>query len=115
MRYLPNVSKVMMDALFANLLLYGKEQGFQWFNLGAAPLAGLSTNRLAARWQRIGSFIYRRGRDLYHFDGLKAFKDKFDPVWSPHYLICPGGFETAKVLFDVTTLINGNPLEFLRK
>ncbi len=115
MRYLPNVSKVMMDALFANLLLYGKEQGFQWFNLGAAPLAGLSTNRLAARWQRIGSFIYRRGRDLYHFDGLKTFKDKFDPVWSPHYLICPGGFETAKVLFDVTTLINGNPLEFLRK
>lgn len=115
MRYLPNVSKVMMDALFAHLLLYGKEQGYQWFNLGAAPLAGLSANRLAARWQRIGSFIYRRGRDLYHFDGLKTFKDKFDPVWSPHYLICPGGFETAKVFFDVTTLINGNPLEFLRK
>ena len=115
MRYLPNVSKVMMDALFANLLLYGKEQGFQWFNLGAAPLAGLSTNRLAARWQRIGSFIYRRGRDLYHFDGLKSFKDKFDPTWSPHYLICPGGLDTAKVLIDVTTLINGNPLEFLRK
>ncbi|MHC5307144.1 bifunctional lysylphosphatidylglycerol flippase/synthetase MprF [Bartonella sp. LJL80] len=115
MRYLPNVSKIMMDALFAHLMLYGKEQGFQWFNLGAAPLAGLSANRLAARWHRIGSFIYRRGRDLYHFDGLKTFKDKFDPVWTPHYLICPGGLDTAKVLIDVTTLINGNPLEFLRK
>lgn len=115
MRYMPNISKVMMDTLFARLLTYGKDEGFQWFNLGAAPLAGLSTNRLAARWQRIGSFIYHRGRDLYHFDGLKSFKDKFDPIWSPHYLICPRGLDTAKVLFDVTTLINGNPLEFLRK
>ncbi|UXN02926.1 bifunctional lysylphosphatidylglycerol flippase/synthetase MprF [Bartonella sp. HY406] len=115
MRYYANISNILMEALFANLLLYGKESGFKWFNLGAAPLSGLSTNRLASRWQRIGSFIYNRGRDLYHFDGLKAFKDKFDPVWTPYYLICPGGLDTAKVLFDVTTLINGNPLEFIRK
>lgn len=115
MRYLPNISKVMMEALFARILIYGKNQGYQWFNLGAAPLAGLSTNRLASRWHRIGSFIYRRGGGLYHFNGLKSFKEKFDPVWSPYYLICPGGLDTAKVLIDVTTLINGSPLEFFRK
>ena len=115
MRYMPNVHKLLMDALFAKLLMYSKEQGYKWFNLGAAPLAGLSGSRLASRWNRFGSFIYRRGADLYHFDGLKAFKEKFDPVWTPHYMVCPGGFETPRALIDVTTLINGSPLEFIRK
>jgi phosphatidylglycerol lysyltransferase len=104
-----------MDALFAKLLMYSKEQGYKWFNLGAAPLSGLSGSRLASRWNRFGSFIYRRGADLYHFDGLKAFKEKFDPVWTPHYMVCPGGFETPRALLDVTRLINGSPLEFIRK
>ncbi|RCS24259.1 bifunctional lysylphosphatidylglycerol flippase/synthetase MprF [Phyllobacterium salinisoli] len=115
MRYMPNVSKIMMDALFAKLLMYSKAEGYRWFNLGAAPLSGLSGSPLASRWNRFGSFLYKRGADFYHFDGLKAFKEKFDPVWSPHYLICPGGLDTPRTLVDVTTLINGSPLEFIRK
>lgn len=115
MRYMPNVHKLLMDALFAKLLMYSKKQGYKWFNLGAAPLSGLSGSRLASRWNRFGSFIYKRGADLYHFDGLKAFKEKFDPVWAPHYMVCPGGFETPRALLDVTRLINGSPLEFIRK
>ncbi len=115
MRYMPNVHKLLMDALFAKLLMASKAEGYQWFNLGAAPLSGLSGSRLASRWNRLGAFIYKSGADLYHFDGLKAFKEKFDPVWTPHYMICPGGLETPRVLLDATTLINGNPLEFIRK
>ncbi|PQZ26217.1 lysylphosphatidylglycerol synthetase [Ochrobactrum vermis] len=115
MRYMPNVHKLMMDALFAKLLMASKEEGYKWFNLGAAPLSGLSGSRLASRWNRFGSFIYKRGADLYHFDGLKAFKEKFDPVWTPHYMVCPGGLETPRALLDATTLINGSPLEFIRK
>lgn len=115
MRYMPNVHKLLMDALFAKLLTFSKQEGYKWFNLGAAPLSGLSGSRLASRWNRFGSFIYRRGADLYHFDGLKAFKEKFDPVWTPHYMVCPGGLETPRALLDATTLINGSPLEFIRK
>lgn len=115
MRYLPNISKLMMDALFAKLLMACKAEGYNWFNLGAAPLSGLSGSRLASRWNRFGSFLYKRGADLYHFDGLKAFKEKFDPVWAPHYMVCPGGLETPRALIDATTLINGSPLEFIRK
>nr|WP_313664693.1 bifunctional lysylphosphatidylglycerol flippase/synthetase MprF [Brucella intermedia] len=115
MRYMPNVHKLLMDALFAKLLMAGKEEGYKWFNLGAAPLSGLSGSRLASRWNRFGSFIYKRGADLYHFGGLKAFKEKFDPVWTPHYMVCPGGLETPRALLDATTLINGSPLEFIRK
>ncbi|WP_279482669.1 bifunctional lysylphosphatidylglycerol flippase/synthetase MprF [Aureimonas sp. SK2] len=109
MRFLPDVSRVLMDALFARLLMYGKDEGYRWFNLGAAPLSGLVDRRGASRWNRFGSFLYRKGGNFYHFDGLKAFKQKFNPVWTPHYLICPGGFDTAKCLVDVTALISGRP------
>jgi phosphatidylglycerol lysyltransferase len=35
------------------------------------------------------------------------FKDKFNPVWQPHYLAYPGGFRLARVLADVAALIAG--------
>ncbi|UMY18122.1 bifunctional lysylphosphatidylglycerol flippase/synthetase MprF [Methylobacterium organophilum] len=114
-RYAPDASKVIMDALFANLLLAAKAEGYRWFNLGAAPLSGLVDRRLASRWNRFGAFLYRRGADLYSFDGLRSFKQKFDPVWTPYYLICPGGLQTPKTLIDVATLVSGSPLGLIRR
>lgn len=115
MRYRPGVSKVLMEALFAHLLLYGHEQGYRWFNLGAAPLAELADHPLASTWSRVGTFIYRRGDEFYNFEGLRAFKQKFDPVWTPQYLACPGGLALPQVLVDVTTLISGTPLGILKR
>lgn len=115
MRHLPNAPNYLMDALFTKLMLYARDEGYHWFSLGAAPLSGLTGNRLASRWNRFGSFLYRRGSQLYRFDGLKAFKNKFGPVWTPQYLICPPGLDTPRALIDVTTLVSGSPLEFIRK
>ena len=42
MRHKPKVSNVLMDFLFAELALHAQAEGYRWFNLGAAPLAGLS-------------------------------------------------------------------------
>lgn len=115
MRYKQGVSKVLMDALFAHLLLYGQEQGYKWFNLGAAPLAGLADHPLASAWNRVGTFIYRRGDEFYNFEGLRAFKQKFEPVWTPQYLACPGGLAMPQVLLDVTSIISGNPIGLLKR
>jgi len=115
MRYMPGVSKVMMDALFAQLLLYGKGEGYRWFSLGAAPLAGLSDHPLASTWNRIGTFIYRRGDEIYNFEGLRAFKEKFSPTWTPQYLACSGGLAIPQVLFDVASLMAGGPIGILKR
>jgi phosphatidylglycerol lysyltransferase len=115
MRYRHGVSKILMDALFAKLLLYGKAEGYRWFNLGAAPLAGLADHPLASTWNRIGTFIYRRGDEFYNFEGLRAFKQKFDPVWTPQYLACPNGLALPQVLVDVTNLISGNPIRIFKR
>ncbi|SEP69640.1 phosphatidylglycerol lysyltransferase [Faunimonas pinastri] len=115
MRYLPGRSSVLMDALFAQLLLWGKAEGYRWFNLGAAPLAGLSNHPLASTWNRVGTLLYRRGEDFYRFEGLKAFKQKFDPVWTPQYIACPGGLVIPQVLMDVTALVSRGRFGMLRK
>jgi len=115
MRYKYGVSKIIMDALFARVLLYGQAQGYRWFNLGAAPLAGLADHPLASTWNRLGTFIYRRGDEFYNFEGLRAFKQKFDPVWTPIFMACPNGLALPQVLFDVTNLISGNPIRILKK
>ncbi len=104
-----------MDALFARLLLYGKVEGYRWFNLGAAPLSGLADHPLASTWNRLGTFIYRRGDEIYNFEGLRAFKQKFGPVWTPQYLACPGGLVMPQVLLDVASLISGSPIRILKR
>lgn len=106
MRYDPEGSNAAMDALFADMLLWGKEQGFAWFSLGAAPLSGLENRKLAPVWHRIGSFLYEHGTQFYHFEGLRAFKQKFDPEWSPEYLACSGRLDAARVLYEVSLLVS---------
>ncbi len=115
MRYRPGVSHVLMDALFARLMIYGKAEGDLWFSLGAAPLAGLADHPLSSTWNRIGTFIYRRGDEFYNFEGLRAFKQKFDPVWTPQYIACRSGIALPQVLIDVTGLISGGAIRTIRK
>jgi phosphatidylglycerol lysyltransferase len=107
MRYDHDRFGMTMDALFGDLLLWGAAQGFHWFSLGAAPLAGLENRQLASLWNRIGGFVYEHGEQFYHFEGLRAFKQKFDPVWTPHYLASPGGLAVPRILYEVNVLISG--------
>ena len=44
---------------------------------------------------------------MYHFQGLRAYKEKFDPVWEPHYLAYPGGMKLPRILADVSALVAG--------
>ena len=37
--------------------------------------------------------------------GCAQYKDKFDPVWEPRYLACPGGLALPRVLADIAALI----------
>jgi phosphatidylglycerol lysyltransferase len=115
MRYLDGAPKGVMDYLFVELMLWGRAQGYQWFNLGMAPLAGLEQRPLAPAWHRLASLLYRYGENFYNFEGLRRYKEKFDPVWEPHYLATPGGIALPRVLANVTTLIAGGVREIVRK
>ena len=70
-----------MDYLFIELMLWGRQAGYRWFNLGMAPLSGLEAHPLAPAWHRVGNFIFRHGEHFYNFEGLRRFKGKFVPSW----------------------------------
>ena len=106
MRHLPDQTPVLMDAMMTEAILAAQAMGFHWFNLGGAPLSGLRNHPLASVWTRIGTMVYRRGDEFYSFEGLRNFKDKFGPVWSPVYMTCPGGLSIPRALIDVALLIS---------
>jgi phosphatidylglycerol lysyltransferase len=58
-------------------------------------------------WVKVGRFVYGHGESFYNFQGVRAYKQKFDPVWEPRYLAYPGGLALPRVLADVSALIAG--------
>ena len=108
MRHVDDAPRGTMDFLFVELFLWAKAQGYAWFNLGMAPLSGLADHRLAPFWHKIGRQIAQRGGAYYGFEGLRAFKSKFDPVWTPRYLAAPPS-GLAAALLDATRLIGREP------
>jgi len=107
MRYSAAAPEGAMEALLVRVMDWGKTQGYRWFNLGMAPLSGFERSPVAPLWNRLGAFLYRHGEAIYNFQGLRAYKEKFDPVWEPRYLAYPGGLHLPRILADVSALIAG--------
>jgi phosphatidylglycerol lysyltransferase len=107
MRYHHDAPRDAMEALFVHVMQWGKEQGYRRFVLGMAPLSGFETSPVASLWHRLGSFLYQHGESFYNFQGLRAYKEKFDPEWEPRYLAYPGGLKLPRILADVSALIAG--------
>jgi len=107
MRYLPEAPDGVMEYLFICLMLWGKAQGYHWFNLGMAPLSGLDNRALAPLWNRLGAFVFRYGEHFYNFQGLRQYKEKFDPEWRPKYLALPGGLALPQIFTNLGALISG--------
>jgi phosphatidylglycerol lysyltransferase len=105
MRYLPDAPHGTMDVLFLQMMMWAKAAGYARFNLGMAPLSGLSGQRLAPVWSRLGHAIYGHGEALYGFAGLRAFKGKFRPDWTPRYVATPHGLKSVRTMIDLVALI----------
>ncbi|CAN7652563.1 bifunctional lysylphosphatidylglycerol flippase/synthetase MprF [Aquipseudomonas alcaligenes] len=107
MRVHPEAPKLTMEFLMLNLLLHFKERGHERFSLGMVPLAGLQPRRGAPLTQRLGALVFRRGEQFYNFQGLRRFKDKFQPEWEPRYMAVPAGLDPLVALADTAALIAG--------
>ncbi|PYB73899.1 bifunctional lysylphosphatidylglycerol flippase/synthetase MprF [Rhizobium wuzhouense] len=107
MRFSPDAPKGSMDFLFVRLMSDLRDQGYRHFNLGMAPLSGMSRRQVAPVWDRIANTFYEHGERFYNFKGLRAFKAKFHPEWQPRYLAVAGGLNPVLALLDATLLIGG--------
>jgi phosphatidylglycerol lysyltransferase len=104
MRYSADAPASVLDYLFIELMLRAKQEGYKWFNLGMAPLAGLEDFSASPVWHRLGNLVYEHGESFYNFQGLRHYKQKFDPVWAPRFIASPGGIALPAVLADLARL-----------
>ena len=107
MRHHPDAPHGVMDYLFTELMLWSKEEGYRWFNLGMAPLSGLQNRSLAPLWNRAGALIFGHGGHFYNFQGVRQYKEKFDPLWESRYLAIPATAPLPRILISLSTLIAG--------
>jgi phosphatidylglycerol lysyltransferase len=115
MRYLRDAPNGVMEYVFIQLMLWGSEQGYRWFNLGMAPLSGMQERALAPLWMRLGALVYRHGENFYNFKGLRQYKGKFNPRWEPKYMASPGGLAIPRIVANVAALISGGVKGVVRK
>lgn len=77
----------MMDALYLNMLVYAKEEGYAYFNMGMATLSNVGQNKYGYLREKIAGVVFEKMRDTYDFSGLRYYKAKFKPEWEDRYLI----------------------------
>ena len=107
MRYSDEAPKNIMDYLFVELIGWGRRQGYQAFEFGMAPLAGLEDRPLAPMMSRVGNLLFERGEEIYNFQGVRRYKGKYDPVWQPRYVAAPHKWAIPILLADVGLLSSG--------
>ena len=115
MRYHRDAPVSVMEALIVHVMKWGHEQGYKRFALGMAPLSGFEESPVASLWNRVGAFLYEHSDAIYNFQGLRAYKEKFNPAWEPHYLAYPGGLRLPRILADVSALVAGGYGQIFRK
>lgn len=104
-----------MDFLLVELSLWAQANGFRWLDLGLAPLAGLVDVPAPSAVARLGAFVYARGGRFYNFEGLRAYKDKFDPLWQPAYIVAGNQWRAGAAAVAVAALTGGGVRRLLRR
>lgn len=108
MRHLPDAPKGVMEYLFIESMLWAKAQGYEHFDLGMAPMSGVEDRQGAPLWNKAVNLLFQKGEGIYNFQGLRAFKEKFNHQWSPVYLAVPVFVPTAShpiIAMNITQLV----------
>jgi phosphatidylglycerol lysyltransferase len=110
MRHRREIEPGTMDFLFLALLEWAREQGCDTFNLGLSSLAGVGERTSDPAVERAMHFVYEHIDQFYDFKGLHAFKAKFQPEWSPRYLIYPSAATLPAILAALLRADSGDGL-----
>jgi len=106
MRFKKEVPNNTMTFLILNLILIFKEDNYKIFNLGMAPLSNVGISQNAHIQEKIAHLVFKYGKHFYSFDGLRKYKNKFDPKWEGKYLVYEDLMLLPSSLIEVTWLIH---------
>jgi phosphatidylglycerol lysyltransferase len=114
MRRRHQIENGTMEFLFVGLFQWAKTQGYSGFNLGLSALSGVGEGAGDQAIERVMHWVYEHVDQFYNFKGLHAFKEKFQPDWSPRYLIYPGAANLAQAWLAVMGANSGEENFLLR-
>lgn len=106
MRLKPNLQAGLIDFLILSLIDWAKEQGYDRFNMGMAPLANVGMSRFASLSEKVAAQIFFHGHFIYDFQGLRGFKEKYTNIWEPKYLAYRRKSSLAFTMAQITLLIS---------
>ena len=115
MRYSASAPQGIMRYALIEAMFWARDQGYERFNLGAAPLSGIRASRVTPLWNQIALAAREVGERYYNVRGVRSFKDWFYPEWEPIYLVSPGGTRRPIILANIASLISGNARGVFRK
>lgn len=87
----------VMDYLFLRAFLHAREQGYDRFNLGMAPMSGFQEHESASAEEKAIHAFFRRMNFIFRFEGLKAYKAKFATEWEPKFLVYRSAFDLPRL------------------
>jgi len=107
LRYRPESPAGIIDYMLIHAMLWGKKEGFKWFNLGMAPLSGMDEHDFSPGWNKLADFVYTYGENIYGFKKVRRYKGQFNPTWKPKFLVGPGGWSMPRALSNITNIVSG--------
>ena len=113
MRHLDDAPRGTMDFLFARVMQWAKDAGHESFSLGMAPLSAVGDNPYARINERLAALAFQYGGRFYNYQGLRRYKEKFQPEWTGSYLAYPRGLWVPGLLIDIAALVAGGYRRFV--
>jgi phosphatidylglycerol lysyltransferase len=107
MRSLPTAPKGSMDFMFARLIEYARDQGYEYFDMGVAPLSNVGRSPYARIPEKAARLAFEHGNRFYSYKGLRSYKSKYDPQWHGVYLAYRPRSPLPALLLDMAALIAG--------
>ncbi len=96
------------DYLLLEVMLWSKEKGYKWFNLGTAPLLDAEESPLTPFKDQMKEIFSPYGNVAQLLDIRKA-KERFNPEWAPKYLAGSGNIPLPVVFNNIRSLISKIP------
>ena len=114
LRFKADMPSKMADFLLAGTMQWSRDQGYQWFNLGLAPLEEMTEKNLGYNRLKFAGQLFGYNEQFHNLEGLRRHREKFNPEWEPVYIGAPAGLKFQSVLANLMTLLSRQSIEHLR-
>ena len=99
----------VVEFLLVKLLIQSRNQGFERFGFGLAPMSGFQKKENASPEERAIHFFFQHLTFIFSFTGLRAYKAKFATDWEPRYVVYRNVLDLPRVALTLARVSEIRP------